>query len=93
MQFAVTLDDYKLLEAMNNTTAEKYHEMRQVAANTAESISELNAKYEQILPKLEIIDKLDRKVTHLEKLAYAIDSYSKRLGKWITGREAESVKW
>lgn len=75
---------------MNNTTAEKYHEMRLVAGKTAESIGELNAKYEQILPKLEIIDKLDRKVTHLEKLAYAIDSYSKRLGKWIT-RVAEKA--
>ena len=65
---------------MNNSTVEKYHEMRGVASNMAESITELNAKYEAMLPKLEIIDKLDRKVTHLEKLSYAIDAYSKRLG-------------
>ena len=66
---------------MNNATVEKYHEMRQIACNMVNNIAELNVKYEQMLPKLEIIDKLDRKVAHLEKLAYAIDAYSKRLGK------------
>lgn len=77
----VTLDDYKVLETMNNCTVEKYHEMTSMAKNIVENVAELNAKYESLLPKLSIIDKLDKKVTQLEKLAYAIDAYSKRLGK------------
>lgn len=79
----MSLDDYKLLESMNNATAEKYQAMTKVAANVAQNIGELNEKYERLLPKLEIIDKLDKKVTGLEKMAYAIDAYSKRLGKCL----------
>ncbi|KAJ6218263.1 hypothetical protein RDWZM_009420 [Blomia tropicalis] len=80
-EFELTLDDYKLLESMNNVTIEKYHDISSIAENITNGIEDLNKKYEQMLPKLEIIDKLDRKVSHLEKLTYAIDAYSKRLGK------------
>ena len=66
---------------MNNVTIEKYHDISSIAENITNGIEDLNKKYEQMLPKLEIIDKLDRKVSHLEKLTYAIDAYSKRLGK------------
>ena len=67
---------------MNNVTVEKYHEMTKMAQNIEHNVTELNRKYQTILPKLEIIDKLDKKVTQLEKLAYAIDAYSKRLGEF-----------
>ena len=78
----VTLDDYKLLETMNTVTGEKFKEISCTGQNVIQSMNELNEKFTTILPKLELIDQLDKKVEHLEKLAYAIDSYSKRLGKF-----------
>lgn len=79
----MTLEDYKLLETMNNFTMEKFQGMTQIAKQIQEENRDLNDRYRKLLPKLEIIDKLDRKVTRLEKMAYAIDAYSKRLGMFF----------
>ncbi|KAH9501666.1 Alpha-(1,6)-fucosyltransferase, variant 3 [Dermatophagoides farinae] len=79
----MTLEDYKLLETMNNFTMEKFQGMTQIAQQIQEENRDLNDRYRKLLPKLEIIDKLDRKVTRLEKMAYAIDAYSKRLGMFF----------
>nr|XP_027200310.1 biogenesis of lysosome-related organelles complex 1 subunit 2-like [Dermatophagoides pteronyssinus] len=80
-EIELTLEDYKLLETMNNCTMEKFQGMTQIAQQIQEENRDLNNRYQQLLPKLEIIDKLDRKVTRLETMAYAIDAYSKRLEK------------
>nr|XP_046916693.1 biogenesis of lysosome-related organelles complex 1 subunit 2-like [Dermatophagoides farinae] len=80
-EIELTLEDYKLLETMNNFTMEKFQGMTQIAQQIQEENRDLNDRYRKLLPKLEIIDKLDRKVTRLEKMAYAIDAYSKRLEK------------
>lgn len=60
---------------------QQYHGMKDTAENVLQMITELDKKYEQMSDKLKIIDKLDSKVTRIEKMAYAIDAYSKRLGK------------
>ncbi|OTF79098.1 biogenesis of lysosome-related organelles complex 1 subunit 2-like protein, partial [Euroglyphus maynei] len=65
---------------MNNCTMEKFQQMTQITREIQEENCHLNNRYQQLIPKLEIIDKLDRKVTRLETMAYAIDAYSKRLG-------------
>ncbi|KPM07278.1 biogenesis of lysosome-related organelles complex 1 subunit 2-like protein [Sarcoptes scabiei] len=75
----LTLEDYKLLEAMNNCTAEKYRDLTHLTQKVSKNLIDLNKKYEMMKPKLDLIDKLDKKVTRLEKMAYAIDAYSKRL--------------
>lgn len=80
--FIVTLEDYKLLEAMNNCTAEKYRDLTHLTQKVSKNLIDLNKKYEMMKPKLDLIDKLDKKVTRLEKMAYAIDAYSKRLGEF-----------
>ncbi|UXI14487.1 alpha1 6 fucosyltransferase [Sarcoptes scabiei] len=77
----LTLEDYKLLEAMNNCTAEKYRDLTHLTQKVSKNLIDLNKKYEMMKPKLDLIDKLDKKVTRLEKMAYAIDAYSKRLEK------------
>lgn len=82
----MTLEDYKLLETMNNCTMENFQGMTQIAQQIQEENRDLNNRYQQLLPKLEIIDKLDRKVTRLETMAYAIDAYSKRLGMFFVHR-------
>lgn len=78
-ELEVTLDDYKLLEDMNKATAAKYRAMSGLSENVAASINNLNHSYEQLTPFLDRIDALDDKVAKLEELAYAVDSYSKRL--------------
>ena len=72
---------------MNNCTMEKFQGMTQIAQQIQEENRDLNNRYQQLLPKLEIIDKLDRKVTRLETMAYAIDAYSKRLGMFFVHTE------
>ena len=66
---------------MNMVTSKKYNEMNQIALNVGKSVELMNQKYESLLPHLEKIDKLEEKVEKLEEMAYAIDAYSKRLGK------------
>ena len=66
---------------MNTVTEEKYKDITKSGENVVQSMKDLNEKFVSILPKLGLIDQLDKKVEHLEKLAYAIDAYSKRLGE------------
>jgi hypothetical protein len=80
----VTLDDYKLLEEMNKLTTNKYKELSQITFNVSKNVDQMNDKYKTLLPNLQLIDKLEEKVTKLEEMAYAIDAYSKRLGLTLT---------
>ncbi len=80
----MTLDDYKLLEEMNKITTNKYKELSQITSNVSKSVDQMNDKYKTLLPNLQLIDKLEEKVTKLEEMAYAIDAYSKRLGLTLT---------
>ncbi|CAG2112804.1 unnamed protein product, partial [Medioppia subpectinata] len=75
----VTLEDYKLLEEMNNVTTNKYKEMTEATESVAKSVDSMNDKYKTLLPNLQLIDKIEEKVQKLEDMAYAIDAYSKRL--------------
>ncbi|XP_022199054.1 biogenesis of lysosome-related organelles complex 1 subunit 2 [Nilaparvata lugens] len=78
-ELTTTQEDYKLLEAMNQATITKYSDMRQIAGNVAQSMSELNEKYKTLKPFLDQIDQIDDSVTKLEQAAYKLDAYSKRL--------------
>ncbi|KAL3282291.1 hypothetical protein HHI36_005479 [Cryptolaemus montrouzieri] len=74
-----SLDDYRLIEEMNQVTTAKYNDMKHIAANVSKSLVELNAKYESVIPLLEQIDQLEDSVTKLEQAAFKLDAYSKRL--------------
>uniref|UniRef100_A0A0A9YCA1 Biogenesis of lysosome-related organelles complex 1 subunit 2 n=1 Tax=Lygus hesperus TaxID=30085 RepID=A0A0A9YCA1_LYGHE len=78
-ELTLTQEDYKLLEAMNNSTVTKYSDMKQIAANIGKSLHELNSKYESLRPMLEQIDQIEDSVNKLEQAAYKLDNYSKRL--------------
>lgn len=78
-ELEVTLDDYKLLEQMNRVTATKYADMRGLSDQVKKSLIDLETNYARMIPFLEKIDGLERKVVQLEELAYAVDNYSKRL--------------
>lgn len=78
-ELEVTLDDYRLLEQMNITTSAKYSQLRGLSDQLKGSLQDLEKNYFRIIPYLEKIDSLEQKVTRLEELAYAIDSYTKKL--------------
>lgn len=78
-ELEVTLDDYKLLEQMNRATAAKYSELRGQSEEVKKSLADLDANYARMIPFLEKMDGLEKKVVRLEELAYAVDGYSKRL--------------
>ncbi|XP_018576052.1 biogenesis of lysosome-related organelles complex 1 subunit 2 isoform X1 [Anoplophora glabripennis] len=74
-----TLDDYRLLENMNQATITKYSDMKHLAVNINKSLSELNDKYNSLIPLLQQIDQIEDSVVKLEQAAYKLDAYSKRL--------------
>lgn len=78
-ELEVTLDEYKLLEEMNRTTASKYSDLRARCHQLKGSMLDLETNYARIIPFLEKVDGLEKKVGQLEELAYAVDNYSKRL--------------
>ncbi|XP_023029256.1 biogenesis of lysosome-related organelles complex 1 subunit 2 [Leptinotarsa decemlineata] len=74
-----TLDDYRLLENMNQTVITKYSDMKRLAVNVKKSMCELNEKYNSLIPLLQQIEQIEDSVVKLEQAAYKLDSYSKRL--------------
>jgi biogenesis of lysosome-related organelles complex 1 subunit 2 len=78
-ELEVTQDDYKLLEQMNRRTAVKYSQVKEVAQGLNNSLVDLEVNYARILPYLDKVDVLERKISRLEELAYSVDNYSKRL--------------
>ncbi|XP_072164638.1 biogenesis of lysosome-related organelles complex 1 subunit 2-like [Diadema setosum] len=76
---ASTADDYKLLEQMNHVTAKKYADMRNIALQIGDSMSDLQEKYQSLQPYLDQIDQVEESVASLEQAAFRLDAYSKRL--------------
>ncbi|KAJ8944108.1 hypothetical protein NQ314_009551 [Rhamnusium bicolor] len=74
-----SLDDYRLLENMNQATITKYSDMKHLAVNINKSMNELNEKYNSLVPLLQQIDQIEDSVVKLEQAAYKLDAYSKRL--------------
>ena len=75
----VTLDEYALLAQMNNASTEKYSELKNSADSLTKSLEDLSSNYERLVPFLDKISKVEEQVVNLERLAYALDNYSKRL--------------
>jgi len=76
---SITSEDYSLLTEMNRISTQQYSGMRHVAAGIGKSLEDLNQKYRALQPYLDQIDQLEASVAHLEKAAYRLDSYSKKL--------------
>uniref|UniRef100_A0A1I7YMI1 Biogenesis of lysosome-related organelles complex 1 subunit 2 n=1 Tax=Steinernema glaseri TaxID=37863 RepID=A0A1I7YMI1_9BILA len=74
-QIEGTIDDYKLLEDMNKTSAQRYADMKQVTKRVSEKINELNKKAEDIRPYLEQIDEIDQATKRLEEATAVLDNY------------------
>ncbi|XP_048763903.2 biogenesis of lysosome-related organelles complex 1 subunit 2-like isoform X2 [Ostrea edulis] len=74
-----TIEDYKLLEALNRITITKYTDMKELTENISKGLQDLNDKYSNLRPFLDQITQIDENVTALEQAAYKLDNYSKRL--------------
>jgi len=75
----VTVEDFKLMEAMNKVTQDKYTEMTAVTKALQTFMQELQKKYQEFQPYLEKIDQIDSSVTELEHSVQMLDDYTKRL--------------
>lgn len=78
-EVANSVEDYSLLERMNRSTSYKYQEMLKVATTVGQSMHEINNKFSDLRPYLEQIEEIEKNVVVLEKAAYKLDGYAKRL--------------
>ncbi|KAH7725584.1 Protein BLOS-2 [Aphelenchoides avenae] len=84
-----TVDDYKLLEDMNNVTAQRYADMKQVAETVSTRLSQLNDKCmivlgpdrdrhlsdETLRPYLQQIDEIDEASKRMDAAVTTLDNY------------------
>ncbi|XP_077296573.1 biogenesis of lysosome-related organelles complex 1 subunit 2-like [Arctopsyche grandis] len=74
-----TQEAYRTLEQMNRLTLSKYSDIHRITKNVATTTSKMEAISQTLSPHLHKIDEIERAVLNLEKMAFAIDAYSKKL--------------
>ena len=75
----LSTEDYRLLQAMNITAADKYSEMAGYAAGLVAFAEQLDGKYRELAPQLAQIDAMESQVGELEGAVAQLDAYSRRL--------------
>ena len=78
-ELSTTIDNYRLLEELNQASVAKYGDLKQTATSIASAVQEVNDKYKGLEPYLSQIDSIETQVAKLEETAYKLDAYSKNL--------------
>ncbi|KAI6175603.1 hypothetical protein M3Y97_00707600 [Aphelenchoides bicaudatus] len=74
-QVDTSVDDYKILEEMNKTTAQRYKDMHQVAETISTRLKNLGDKYQSLRPQLDQIDQIDEVSKRLENTVGVLEKY------------------
>ena len=61
-------------------TAQRYADMKQVAATVSDRLSQLNEKYEVLKPFLQQIDEIDASSRKMENAVQTLENYVNSLG-------------
>uniref|UniRef100_A0A914YK46 Biogenesis of lysosome-related organelles complex 1 subunit 2 n=1 Tax=Panagrolaimus superbus TaxID=310955 RepID=A0A914YK46_9BILA len=70
-----TTSDYKLIEEMNMSTAQRYTDMKQVASTISGRLYELGEKYESLRPYLQQVDEIEAASKRLESVVDTLENY------------------
>jgi hypothetical protein len=71
--------DYKTLERMNRSVAERYANYTDLAKSISSEMTELNECYDHLFPLLVNINDIEKAVSELETAIVQLDVYSRRL--------------
>eukprot|EP00300_Choanocystis_sp_HF-7_P028461 c34103_g1_i1.p2 GENE.c34103_g1_i1~~c34103_g1_i1.p2 ORF type:complete len:157 (+),score=35.97 c34103_g1_i1:109-579(+) len=91
-QLVAHTEEYRLLEAMNTVTADKYAHMTGVTRDLAGKVAELQNQYLTLLPFMAQIDEIHDQVQRLEEAVIKLDDYTKRLAAAFQSKEAKLAK-
>ncbi|KAI9257174.1 biogenesis of lysosome-related organelles complex-1 subunit 2-domain-containing protein [Phascolomyces articulosus] len=90
-ELEATTEDCQLLEKMNKTTKEKYADMSQMGQRLMKEMSRLQNTYSDFSTFMAQIDDIDQRTIEIEKVARALDDYSRYLeGKLMKARPPPS---
>ncbi|KAH8548542.1 biogenesis of lysosome-related organelles complex-1 subunit 2-domain-containing protein [Umbelopsis sp. PMI_123] len=72
-------ENYKLLEAMNHTTRERYADMSEMAQRLVKEMSRLQSTYADFSEYMKQIDDISEQADYMEKVCLELDDYTKYL--------------
>ncbi|KAG2184158.1 hypothetical protein INT44_009173 [Umbelopsis vinacea] len=78
-QYAASSENYKLLEAMNHTTRERYADMSEMAQRLVKEMSKLQSTYADFTEYMKEIDDVSEQAANMEKICLELDDYTKYL--------------
>uniref|UniRef100_A0AC34RIB2 Biogenesis of lysosome-related organelles complex 1 subunit 2 n=1 Tax=Panagrolaimus sp. JU765 TaxID=591449 RepID=A0AC34RIB2_9BILA len=90
-QVSSTVADYKVIEDMNNSTAQRYSDMKQVASTISGRLTELEEKYESLRPYLQQVDEIEAASRRLESVVNSFEPYIAALENKVKAMQQPAI--